>query len=83
MKAREVIAKTFVPGWQQHIAADGADAILDELAKNGFAIVPIEPNEKMIEAASEVLFRPEYDGVETKTLLPPVYRAMLKAAEGE
>lgn len=80
MKAREVIAKTFVVGWQQHIAADGADAILGELEKNGYAIVPISPSEKMFERAEREL---GHSSAEKHLDRKKFYSAMLQASSEE
>jgi len=59
------------------------DRVLADLADQGFAIVPVEPTEAMIEAASavEVSGADLYDSA-TYDCAKPVWDAMLSAREG-
>ena len=71
MKAREVIESTYVDAWDQHIMADGADAVITALKAAGYVIVPVEPPEEMLKALRN---RQNDDGRET-------WKAMISAVK--
>lgn len=93
MKAREVIYETISRCWDQHpLAGDLTIRIDRALEAAGFAIVPIEPSEKMVKVGRTAI----YDYMEDDNApygfgrLYPVentaretYTAMLKAAKEE
>lgn len=80
-KAREIIAGAQRDNGDYIIRSScDADAILEALTAAGYAIVPVEASEAMVEAglASEEIHRKHYLGPEC---VQEVYRAMLQAAE--
>lgn len=87
MTAREVLSDLRLPDQAYErdwffVGDFGADAIIKALASAGYAIVPVEPSERMVEAGFKAIFEPE--SCLSDIEIEDVYCAMLTAAkEGE
>lgn len=62
------------------LAHSQAKDALTALEAAGYAIVPVEPTERMLDAAKRVFL---YSHVSFNDTLRPAYRAMLQSAKGE
>jgi hypothetical protein len=84
MKAREVLQQRIDFRFGDYDVAS-AEELIGTLRESGFAIVPIEPDEKMIEAGAEQMnLGVDHERYEThQEFYARVYRAMLSAAKDE
>lgn len=77
----EMMANCRVRQWDQNIGEDGAEALFAHLSAAGYAIVPVEPTTKMLEAFWMKDDSPglPYAGPEPRD----AYQCMIRAANKE